>query len=300
SGPMDMIAEGLPAGVRLVYPPMPGPPIRNMGYQPLWLMQLVADATAAPSSAFIKLAAKQNDAPFTLADNRLVVAVTEPAPISIEIVPPTIPLVRGGELAITVKLTRRAGFTGDVDFQCGFPPAGSHGLGLPPKATIPAGETEAVMQVSANPGSRTIPLYVWATTHPDPSRNGNFMGAEVVRVCSEIITINVADPFVELASQPQSVRRGGRAQFKFAVTQKSPFEGSATVRLLGLPKGVHVIEPLPTIMNDSKEVVFDIEATDEALLGPVSGLTCELIIETSGQEVRQRAGNGTLRIDPKL
>ena len=300
SGPMDLVAEGLPKGVRLVYPPMPGPPFRNMGYQPLWLMQIVADPSAVSGSAVMTLAPKQAKPPFSLMDNRLVVAITEPAPIAIDLVPPTIPLVRGGELSIAVKLTRRPGFVGDVDFQAGFPPEGSHGLGLPPKATIPAGETNAVLRISSNSASGQVPLYVTATTHPDSSRNGNFMGAEVVRVSSEIILVTVSDPFVEITSLPQSVRRGGRTQFNFAITHKSPFEGKATVRLLGLPKGVKVVEPLPVITKDSKEVTFGIEATDDALLGPVSGLTCELIVTTSGQEVRQRSGNGTLRIDPKL
>ena len=300
SGPMDLVAEGLPMGVRLVYPPMPGPPIRNMGYQPLWLMQIVADPSAPPGSAFMTLGPKQEKPPFSLVDKRLIVAITEPAPITIDLVPPTISLVRGGELSIAVKLTRRPGFDGDVDFQAGFPPEGSHGLGLPPKATIPAGETTAVLRVSSNSASGQVPLYVTATTHPDQSRNGNFMGAEVVRVSSEIILITVSDPFVEMTSLPQSVRRGGRMKFNFAITQKSPFDGEATVRLLGLPKGVKVVEPLPVITKGSTEVAFDIEATDEALLGPVGGLTCELIVTTGGQEVRQRSGNGTLRIDPSL
>jgi hypothetical protein len=119
-------------------------------------------------------------------------------------------------------------------------------------------------------------------------------------VSSEIITITVADSFVELASQPESIRRGERGQFAFAVTPKTPFEGQATAKLLGLPKGVNVIEPLPAVTKDSKEIVFTIEATDDALLGAVSGLGCELMVKAAGQEIRQRAGKGTLRIDPRL
>lgn len=300
AGPMDLVADGLPKGVRLEYPPMAGPPYRNMGYQPIWLMQIVADPSALPGSAIMTLAPKQSKSPFSLMDNRLVVAVTEPAPIAIDLVAPTIPLVRGGELSIAVKLTRRPGFAGPVDFQAAFPPEGSHGLGLPPKATIPANETNTVLRISSNSASGKVPLYVTATTHPDPTRNGVFMGAEVVRVSSDIIFITVSDPYVEMTSLPQSVRRGGRTQFNFTINQKSPFEGKATVRLLGLPKGVKVLEPFPVITKESKEVTFGIEATDDALLGPVNGLTCELTITTGGQEVRQRSGNGTLRIDPKL
>jgi branched-subunit amino acid ABC-type transport system permease component len=50
----------------------------------------------------------------------------------------------------------------------------------------------------------------------------------------------------------------------------------------------------------SKEIAFDIKATDEALLGSVRGMSCEVIVHAGGQEIRQRTGNGTLRIDPGL
>jgi hypothetical protein len=72
------------------------------------------------------------------------------------------------------------------------------------------------------------------------------------------------------------------------------------VKLLGLPKGVSLAGPSPKITKDAKQIDFTVEATDEALLGPVSGLECELILKVSDQEIRQRAGKGTLRIDPRL
>ena len=82
--------------------------------------------------------------------------------------------------------------------------------------------------------------------------------------------------------------------------QKSPFEGTASVKLVGLPKGVNVVEPLPVITKDSKDVAFEIEASDDALMGAVKGLACEVIVQAAGQEIHQRSGSGTLRIDPKL
>jgi len=36
------------------------------------------------------------------------------------------------------------------------------------------------------------------------------------------------------------------------------------------------------------------------LLGAVNGLECELLVKVADQEIRQRAGKGTLRIDPRL
>jgi hypothetical protein len=115
-----------------------------------------------------------------------------------------------------------------------------------------------------------------------------------------LLQINVAEPFAALASEPSSVRRGGSAPYRWAITPKSGFDGEAEVRLLGLPKGVSVIAPLPRITAASREVVFQLEASEEALLGLASGVECELTVRAADQEIRQRAGKGNLRIDPKL
>ena len=96
------------------------------------------------------------------------------------------------------------------------------------------------------------------------------------------------------------MRRSSSAAYRWTVTPKSPFEGEATVNLLGLPKGVNVREPLPRITSASKEVTFQIQATEEALLGSITGLECEITVHAAGQEIRQRTGKGNLRIDPKL
>lgn len=50
---------------------MPGAPIRNMGYQPLWLMLIVADPSASPSPAFMTLASGEEKQPFNVVDARL-------------------------------------------------------------------------------------------------------------------------------------------------------------------------------------------------------------------------------------
>jgi hypothetical protein len=310
SGPFDIVAKGLPDGVRLVSPRVPGAAAR-------WPVQLVADADAQPGGAIVTFEARAADpavrlesgchqaAPFVnhsggsawrvVRTDRFAMAVTEPAPIAIDLVPPTVALVRGGELSIPVKLTRRPGYEAPIEFQAEFGPAG---VGLPPKELIPSGGTEATLTITAE---KTAPLgkgpvYVMATT-----LGGNdYLGSGRTRVASEFIEIEVVEPFVELASEPASVRRGGRAKFAFAVTPKTPFEGEAEAKLLGLPKGVALVGPPQKITKESRQIAFEVEATDEALLGPVSGLECELLVMAAGQEIRQRAGKGTLRIDPRL
>ena len=83
------------------------------------------------------------------------------------------------------------------------------------------------------------------------------------------------------------------------VTHKTPFDGQAAVRLVGLPKGVEVHEPLPTLTRDTQAITFDIEATDDALIGSTKDITCEVAVMQAGQEIKQRSGRGVLRVDPR-
>ena len=312
-GEFDLVARGLPAGVRLVSPRFPA----GLPANAEWPVQLVADPATQPTAALITLDAvpvdssralrtgSQQNLPFinhsggdawrTVRLDRFVMAVTEPAPFSIDIVAPQIPIVRGGELAIPVKLTRQPGFDDPVDFNCDFAPKG---VNPQPEATIPSGETEAVLKLSADANAMLGkgPLFVVASLTAPKGDKGN---AGQIRVSSQIIDLTVAEPFVELASQPESLRRGEKKRFSWTIQQKSPFEGQASVKLLGLPKGVRVVEPLPVITRESKDLAFEIEASDEALLGAVGGLSCELTVLMAGQEIHQRTGKGTLRIDPR-
>lgn len=313
--PFDISAEGLPAGVRLISPRVPPTATR-------WPVQLVADATAEPGGKIITFRPQSADPTVTLEStcqqavpfvnhsggdayralrtDRFAMAVTDPAPIAIELVQPTVPVVRGGELFIPVKLTRQPGFDEPIEWQAVF---GPQGVGLPPKDLFASGASEATLRITAEPNAPLGkgPLYVMATTLGGKNEAASeYLGAGRIRVSSQIIDVEVAEPFVALASEPTSVRRGDRTTFAFKVTPKSPFEGEAEAKLLGLPKGVNLVGVTPRITQDAAQIAFEIEATDEALLGAVSGLECELIVKVAGQEIRQRAGKGTLRIDPRL
>jgi hypothetical protein len=143
----------------------------------------------------------------------------------------------------------------------------------------------------------TLPLVVLGRSLEDTIPRS--MGAGDRRASSEIVQLTVAEPYVELASQPASIRRGETKQFRFTARHKTPFEGEALVRLLGLPKGV-TTKSTPRLKSDTTTVVFELTATDEALLGQAKGLNCEVVVSVAGQEITQRTGRGTLRIDPAL
>ncbi len=311
-GDLELFAEGLPSGVKMIAQRVPAG-------RTVWPVQFFADESAKPSSALIALQARpidpnqkiestsQQSIPFinhsggdawrTVRLDRFALAITDPAPFSVKIMAPPVSLVRGGELAIPVKIVRREGFDEPVEFQCDWVPPG---VSVQPATIIPAGESEGVLRIGgeANAPLGKCPLVVSATTTREDM--DSYLGTGRVRVSSELVDLTIADPFVELASQPIAVRRGQRIKYAWSIHHKSPFDGVATIRLLGLPKGIRVIEPLPTLTRESREVVFELEATTEALLGSVRGIGCEVTVSATGQEIRQRTGNGTLRIDPLI
>jgi hypothetical protein len=69
--------------------------------------------------------------------------------------------------------------------------------------------------------------------------------------------------------------------------------------LLGLPKGVSVVN-VPKLKVGDKQLIFEIAATSEALLGQYKELSCEITVSERGQQIRQRMGKGILRVDPAL
>lgn len=310
-GELEVFAEGLPPGVSLANTRVPGGSV-------VWPVQLIAAPDAKPGGAVVTLGVRSTDpaapietasiqrVPFinhsggnnwrTVLLDRFIMAVTDEAPFSIELEQPPIPLARGGELAIPVKITRRPGFNERIDFKADF---GASGVVLPPAETVPADGTTAVLRISAAASAQlgSGPLSVIATTLRETN---SYLGTGEIRVAAPVLNLTIAEPYLTLSSGPASVRRSGRAEYRWAVTPKSPFEGEAVVQLLGLPKGVSVREPLPRISALAKEVVFELEASDEALLGPATGLECEITVRAAGQEIRQRTGKGNLRIDPKL
>jgi hypothetical protein len=321
-GDMEIVAHGLPPGVTLGNTRISGAEhAARVAASRLadWPVEFIAGPDAKPGGAVITLDVRSTDPakkietasmqwlPFlnssggdawrTVKTERYIMAVTDPAPFSIELQAPTVPLVRGGELAIPVKLTRRPGFDEPVDFVCDNAPVG---VSYQPEETIASDRADAVLRVSAKSTAQigTAPLSVVAFTRRHSATSHG--GTGNLRVSAPIIPITVAEPYLDLRSDPVSVRRHGSVPYHWTVTMKTSFEGEAEVKLLGLPKGVTVREPFPRITANAREIVFQIEATDEALLGPVNNLECEVIVHAAGQEIRQRTGKGILRIDPKL
>lgn len=322
SGPLELGVAGLPAGIHMTAPPLPA-------LQSVWPMTFSADTAAPLDASLIQVTARSTDPNSTFVTvnqqnlqrvsyshypwrnirvDRFAAAVSEPAGFAVELDPPTQPLMRGSELTIPVRIIRQPGCDEPLEMQCELAPPG---VGVSPAEVIPAGATTASLTLSAEAGAKlgTAPLYVMLTTtqarggHTAGSVSGDSaQGSERIRVSSPVVSIEVAEPFVTLASEPQSLRRGERLAYRWSVKQVRPFTGSARVRMLGLPVGITAVGPEPTIDSSSTEVAVELEATDDALLGLVGDLKCDVRFPGDGaaQEISLRTGSGKLRIDPRL
>jgi len=310
-GDLELIAHGLPEGVHLVAHRIPAGSTN-------WPVQFTAEVSAKPGCAAITLEARPVDAstkletitqqniPFICHSggdgwrvvqlDRFILAVTDPLPFRIEISSPKTPLVRGGEVAIPAKIIRQPGFDGPVSFQVNWLPEGVDKGG---PVIVPAGQTDGMLRLSAGPNAK---LGTWriAVTGKDDLRDEGANNSGGYSLSSEMIDLTIAVPFLELTSKLESIRRGEKKKFVWTVQHNSPLPGPAEVRLLGLPTGLRVIEPLPALTQETKEIAFEVEATDEALLGRTGELTCAVVFRVGEQEIVQRTGKGALRIDPRL
>jgi len=312
-GGLEMYALGLPDGVQMIAPPiLPG--------QSTVPVQFIAAPDVKPQSALIDVRVRpadpaagsgfrsrsQESFPFLshsggrawhhVSVDQYVLAVTDSAPFTIDVTAPRIPLIRNGSLEVSVHVTRHKGFSGPIDFQAEWLPAGVSGA---PAITIPGDKTDAVYTLTASGGAPvgTSQLALIATT-TDGIDSGYYTGVGRVRVSTPLFKIDVADPHIDLKSQPVAIRRGQRGKVVWRVEHRRPFEGHATAELLGLPKGVRVVGDAVKLAPGQSELVFEIEVPPETLLGPYRELTCEVSLFESGQEIRQRLGRGVLRIDP--
>ena len=325
--PLELFATGLPDGVQMIVPPI-------LAGQTSVPVQFVASDDVQPQSRLIEVRARPLEgksdkpqttkldssalfpSPFTsrcqesfpflshsggrawhpVSVDRYVLAITERSPITIEVTPPRIPLIRSGSLDLDVRIQRHGDFTGAIDFQAEWLPGGVSGA---PAITIPEGKNEAIYTLTASGGaSLGLTQLALVATTTDGIDSGWYTGVGRVRVSTPFIKFDVADPHIDLKSQPTAARRGQKGRVVWKVEHRRPFEGVATVELLGLPKGVRVVGKSPTLAAQQTELAFEIEVAPDTLLGPYRELSCEVLLKESGQEIKQRMGRGVLRIDP--
>ncbi|HEY3739708.1 MAG TPA: PPC domain-containing protein [Bryobacteraceae bacterium] len=219
--------------------------------------------------------------------NHYAMAVTDPAPFHVEMEKPRAPLVQNGELTFKVHVVRSDGFKGPIVLAASWlPPNVSKG----PAVTIAPDKTDGEFTIHAAakalPGEYQVALNAWTQT------------SERIRISTEFVPVSIVEPYLKITLRRSSVEQGRAGQMKASVEVAKSFSGEAILGLKNLPKGVKLVDPKPKVTSSTREVVFDIEASTDALAGLYNGVTCDVSVTTNGETQHQQAGSGLLRVDP--
>ncbi len=311
NGDLELVALGLPDGVTMhaprVTPAMPRVPVVFEAAADAKLQGKFVEIVARPVEAKegISLATGfRQSIPMSASNNndyylfnsldKLAIAVTEPAPFSIEVEEPKSALVQNGEISLKFKIVRAEGFDEPVSVAMEWKPNGvSTGTPITIRAEKPEGEYLLGAARNATAGSYQVTLSAVSGAQRPAYRDG----ANRTYVSTKPITLLVAEPHIDAKFARASIERGKTANLTVKLNHLKPFEGKAKATLARLPRGVELVEPLREITSEDKEVTFTLKATDECLTGGYQGITLDLTVTEEGQAVRQLSGYGTLRID---
>lgn len=316
NGDLELVALGLPEGVTMTAPRITPSMIRvpvvfeaaaDAKLQGKLIEVIARPAVAEGSSdtserklisgfrqSIAMNASGNNDFYLFNSFDRLAIAVTEPAPFSIEVDEPKSSLVQNGEMTVKFKIHRADGYDGPVNVAMEWKP---NGISTGTPVAVPPGKTEGEYMLGAarNATAGTYPVTLTVTNGNE--RPGYRDGANRIYVAAKPFKLTVAEPHIDAKFPRASIERGKTANLTVKLNHLKPFEGKAKATLARLPRGVQLVEPIREITPEDKEVTFTLRATEECLTGGFQGLTLDLTVTEDGQAVRQLSGSGTLRID---
>lgn len=321
NGELELVALGLPEGVTMhaprITPAMPRVPVVFEAAPDAKLQGKFIEIVARPVAKDSKDEKDSKEAeqktlvsgfrqtiPMSSANNndfylfntfeKLAIAVTEPAPFSIEIEEPKSALVQNGEIALKFKIHRAEGFEEPVSIAMEWKPNGvSTGTPITIRTEKSEGEYLLGAARNATAGSYQVTLSAVSGAQRPAYRDG----ANRTYVSTKPFKLLVAEPHIDAKFARASIERGKTANLTVKLNHLKPFEGKAKATLVRLPRGIELVEPVREITSEDKEVTFTLKATDECLTGGYQGMTLEVTVVEDGQSVKQLSGTGTLRID---
>src|SRR5262249_32221168 len=164
------------------------------------------------------------------------------------------------------------------------------GVSSLPDITIAKGETNAVYVLNSKSDAE---LREWNIT---VLASAKVHGGELF-VSSPLTRLELAAPYLTAKIETASCAPGRSTNVIVKLEQQIPFEGQATVKLLGLPEKVSVAEQ--HITRNDKEVVFHVEVDAACAPGSHRNLFCAVAVPKDGEMIQHRAGQGgVFRIVP--
>lgn len=302
-GDLNLIADKLPAGVKMVAEPMPG----NLDTIPV---VLEAAPTAANEATLTRISGKPTDAKVNAPGNfgigadlvvgnnqtvfwkvdqdRAAINVTDELPFKVSIVEPKAPLVQNGSINVKIIAERKPGFTGPITLYPLFNPPGVNTAG---SATIAEKQNETTILMNAAPNAQ---IKKWKTALLATATVGN----GPVWTSTQLATIDVAAPFFVMTMERSSCEQGKETDIFCKLTTQTPFEGKAKVNIVGLPPKVET--PPLEFTKDTKEIAFHLKVDKAAPAGTHRSIFCQATAMVGGEPVLHNIGGTELRIDVPL
>lgn len=219
---------------------------------------------------------------------RMATAVTQKVPFGIEIVQPKVPLVQSGSMELKIVAKRDEGFKAPITLSMLYNPPG---VSAPTAVTIPEGQNEVVMPLTAN-GGASVRTWKIAVLGQAAVGDGN------VSVSSQLADLEVSEPFFKFNYTPAAVEQGKETPLAIEIQQNKPFEGAAKVELLGLPN--EVTSELKEINKDATQLIFPVKTTANSPPGQHKSLLCRAVVMAQGEPITHMLGGGELRIQKPL
>ncbi len=304
-GDLDFMLENLPPGITATTFTMPANrptiPLLLSAAADAPLAATLVDLQAKPSngqpdligrlSQRHKLVAGQNRVDvWGFQADRAAVSVAAEAPVTIELVQPTTPVVRLGSSELKVIAHRKEGFDEAIPVRLLYV---SPGLSTNNSRKIEKGQTEVTIPITANRNAAIgeWPMLVVAFANIG---NGSMM------LSSQPVKLNVEDVFFKFGFNKASVEQGTSAQVLVNVEVSRPFEGTAEVTLVGLPAGVSSPAATQPITAETTEVTFPIDIAADARAGNHKTLVCQAVVHSPSGDIAQAQGTGELQINVPL
>jgi len=304
-GPLKFIGANLPAGVtvesfgmaadqgvaQVIFAAAPDAAVAGTLGQIVGTLDDPANPTPPSGQTRLPtvLVRGQNNIPFwTEPTKALAMAVTQKAPFTLQVVEPKVPLVQGGQMSLKVVATREGEFKAPIKIELLLNP---NGVNSSREISIAEGQTEAMILLNAA-GNAQVKDHKIAVRGVAPVGNGP------IEACSPFATLRVAEAYMKFNYQAAALELGTETELVVKVENAKPFEGNATVQLIGLPNKVTTT---PAEFNkDAAELIFKVKAEADAAPGISKNLFCQVIVTENGEPVIHNIGSGQLRVDKPL
>jgi len=228
-----------------------------------------------------------NQRPFyTIAENKLPLAIIDEIPVKIQMVAPKAPLLQSGSLNLKIVAERKNDFKGPISLTLLYSPPGVGNAGI---QTIKEGQNDGTITISANGNAAPAKWKVCVVGSADFGKGPTWFSTQLedIEITPSPVTGKIARSFVD---------QGDSTTVTVKIEHKTPFEGKAKLQLLGLPPNTTADEQ--EITKDTTEVTFAVKADKAAPAGQHKQLFCQFSLEKDGDTMTSAfAQGGILRID---